>query len=180
LRLRCHRERDCARNEQARCFCPTHGMRPRFQLMIRSTVRGRRVLLDARGPVVSGSPTLFNRFRRLVNEKHPIAGPQPDSMGHRLGAERRILKIQARRSRGRRISVTTPERGGCPFGNPRGVGKADERSTRGWFLDQTWCSPGARALDRRTTNMWKSSDDAVRGARSPLVPIIWRVVGLAP
>lgn len=36
--------------------------------------RDRRVLLNARDPVVSGSPALFNRFRRLVNEKRPI-GP---------------------------------------------------------------------------------------------------------
>src|SRR5215468_2886401 len=38
--------------------------------------RDRRVLLNARDPVVSGSPTLFNRFRRRVNEKRP-RGPSP-------------------------------------------------------------------------------------------------------
>lgn len=38
--------------------------------------RDRRRLLDARDPVVSGSPTLFNRFRGLVNEKHLRAGPR--------------------------------------------------------------------------------------------------------
>ena len=93
--------------------------------MIHSTARDRRVLLDARGPVVSGSPTLFNRFRRLVNEKHPIAGPQAGFARPSTGAEprRRILEdsstMESRSPRKRHH----PREGDCPFGNPRGWAK---------------------------------------------------------
>src|SRR5215472_2455907 len=60
--------------------------------------RDRRVLLNARDPVVSGSPTLFNRFRRLVNEKRPIGPsarcPDANRPGGRT-ARAHSLKIQA-------------------------------------------------------------------------------------
>jgi hypothetical protein len=63
-----------------------------------------------------------------------------------------------------------------PSGNPRGMGKVAERSTRGWLLDRTWSPPGVGAVDGRATNMSKPNDDALRGARWALVPNIWRVV----
>jgi len=100
-------------------------MRPRFQLMIHSTARDRRVLLDARGPVVSGSPTLFNRFRRLVNEKHPIAGPQAGFDRPSTGAERRrrILEDSSTTESRSPRKRHHPREGDCPFGNPRGWAK---------------------------------------------------------
>src|SRR5262244_4162889 len=61
--------------------------------------RDRRVLLNARDPVVSGSATLFNRFRRLVNEKRPIGVRRAIRCGAASRRTRagRFSNIQARR-----------------------------------------------------------------------------------
>ena len=82
--------------------------------------RDRRVLLNARDPVVSGSPTLFNRFRRLVNEKRPIGPsarcPDADRPGGRTA---RAILSKFRRGGLEFTSFANPRRPMTRlFGNP--------------------------------------------------------------
>ena len=107
-------------------------------------------------PVVSGSATLFNRFRRLVNEKRPIGVRRAircgaASRGASARADSRIFKHGGFRS--------PPTRGGdAPFRRSAWVRKAARRPTPGSFLEGVWPPPGAVALGRYATNMSEPGD----------------------